>query len=62
MIYRYILVSPEGHEEDFEYENYLEAEREARRLGYAVVERHYEYVGSELAWTPNGETTWPQED
>jgi len=58
-ISRYVLVNPDDVEQDWEYTDYREAEEEARRLGYAVIEREYVYDDSSLVWTPDGSETWP---
>lgn len=58
-INRYVLVDLHDQEGDYEYESFNEAVNDARRLGYAVIEREYEYTDSMLVWTPNGRDMWP---
>jgi hypothetical protein len=63
-ILRYVLVTRDNHEEDYEYDRYHEAETAARERGtdVAIIERHYVYDDSELVWTPDGADTWPPND
>ena len=60
-IRKYVLVSADDSEYSNEYDEseYLDAVREAARLGCAVIARVYEYSDSELIWTPDGGSIWP---
>lgn len=58
-IRRYVLVTREDVELDYEYEFAHEAQEDARRQDCAVIARVYEYADSELVWTPDGTDTWP---
>lgn len=58
-ISRYVLVDKDDQESDHEYESYIDAENDAAFRGAAVIERTYEYSGSELVWTPDGSSVWP---
>lgn len=61
-IQKYILVDRNNVEDDYEYDNYLEAYNAAKRRNMAVVARVYEYSDTELIWTPNGSDVWPPKD
>jgi hypothetical protein len=57
-ILRYVLVDRFDREGDQEYDTLDEAIAAAGDDD-AVVERTYEYGGSELVWTPDGGQSWP---
>tara|TARA_R100001086_G_scaffold238330_1_gene162980 strand:+ start:374 stop:703 length:330 start_codon:yes stop_codon:yes gene_type:complete len=57
-ILKYVLVDENGNEGDFEYALF-ELAKAAAGNDHAVLERKYCYEDSELAWTPNGDDTWP---
>lgn len=57
-IRRYVLVSQDDIEGDYEYDSYDEAVNDAGST-HAVVERTYVYDDSELVWTPDGGSIWP---
>ena len=58
-ITRYVLVDRDNNEQDYEFENYQEAQLSALGKGFAVIERTYEFADSELVWTPDGGRVWP---
>lgn len=59
-ISRYVLVNEDDVEDDYEFDSYQEALREAQRRGnVAIVERTYVYDDTSLVWTPDGSETWP---
>lgn len=58
-ISKYVLVSSDDVEDDYEYDSYSDAVEEARKRGYAVISREYEYSYSALVWTPDGSDVWP---
>jgi len=57
-ITKYVLVSRDDVESDYEYDSCQEA-IEAAGTSHAVIERHYVYDDSELVYTPDGSDTWP---
>jgi len=58
MIERYVLVDKQDNEDTHEYDDFAEAKRDAGD-SHAVTARIYEYIDSELAWTPDGTDSWP---
>lgn len=52
-ILRFVLVDSADQEEDVEYIDLVAATTRAQAEGKAVIQRIYEYVDSELIWTPD---------
>jgi hypothetical protein len=63
-IYRYVLVDLDDTENDYEYQDFEIAKRDATVLflagsPMAVVKRTYVYEDTSLVWTPDGTDNWP---
>ena len=58
----YRLVDKEGNPGDYLYaqHEYSEAEQDAADDGHAIVALIFEWADTELVWTPDGSTTWPE--
>lgn len=57
-IERYVTVSPDNQEGDYEFNTLLDA-RAAAPEGHAIIERTYTYDDSALVDTPCGCDMWP---
>ena len=58
-ICKYQLVDAFGKEQDEVYETYIEATDAADVGGFAIIELQFEFIGTELVYTPDGSGTWP---
>lgn len=57
-IERYVLVSRDDSEGEYEYDTLQGAIDDADE-DHAVIARQYVYDDSELVWTPDGSDVWP---